>query len=78
MMFFHRHKGDLGEIQGKPRELRFCGSDGKQEEKRERERESNPRQEKRQKERERAKVDDERHVRDTIFTPAFHLCMTSC
>lgn len=42
MMFFHRHKGDLGEIQGEPRELSFCGSDGKQEEKRE----SSPRQEK--------------------------------
>lgn len=49
MMFFHRHKGDLGEIQGgvggEPRELRFSGSDGKQEEKRVRE--SIPHREKR-------------------------------
>lgn len=44
MMFFHRHKGDLGEIQGEPREQRFCGSDGKQEEKRE----NNPRQKRRE------------------------------
>lgn len=37
MMFFHRHKGDLGEIwRGEPRALRFCGSDGKQEEESER------------------------------------------
>ena len=29
MMFFHRHKGDLGEIHGEPRELRLSGSHGK-------------------------------------------------
>lgn len=54
MMFFHRHKGDLGEIQVEPRELLFCGSDGKQEEERERERATHA------KRKERQKVDGER------------------
>lgn len=34
MMFFHRHKRDLGEIREEPKVLCFCGSDGKQEGKR--------------------------------------------
>lgn len=54
MMFFHRHKGDLGERQGEPRELRLCGSHGKQE----RKRECNPGQEERKGEREKASVGD--------------------
>lgn len=66
-MFFHRHKGDLRERQGEPRELRLCGSHGKQEKKRE----CNPGQEKRTRERKEA------GFRDVIFTRAF-LCVTSC
>lgn len=63
MMFFHRHKGDLGEIRGggEPRELRFCGSDGKQEGESERAAHA-------KRKGKRVHRESRRSVRDTIFT----------
>lgn len=74
MMFFHRHKGDLGEIQEEPRELRFCGSDGKQEEKRER---ATHAKEKRDRERERVKEgESERHYLYSCISSANDVMLT--
>lgn len=64
MMFFHRHKGDLGEIHREPRKLHLSGSYGKQEGKGEREQPMPIEKKEKLK-----KIS----ARDTIFTPEFHM-----